>query len=109
MVAECGVVALEEQHIFLGLVVAQLAVVGQLDSMGSMVEQHIVVQHKLIVQMDFVELIVEQPFVFELVEEHKLAIAKQVFVAEQLFLLAEQLVSWQRWICSISQQCWPLV
>jgi hypothetical protein len=86
VVAEYGVVALEEQRIFLELVVAQLTVVGQLDSMGSMVEQHIVVQHKLIVQMDFVELIVEQPFVFELAEEHKLAIAEQlVFVAEQLF------------------------
>lgn len=86
MVEECGVVALEEQHIFLGLVVVQPAVVGQLDSMGSMVEQHIVAQHKLIVQMDFVELVVEQPFVFELVEEHKLAVTEQlVFVAEQLF------------------------
>ena len=86
MVAECGVVALEEQHIFLGLVVAQLAVVGQLDSMGSMVEQHIVAQHKLIVRMDFIELIEEQPFVFELVEEHKLVVVEQlVFVAEQLF------------------------
>ena len=85
MVAECGVVALEEEHIFLELVVAP-TVVGQLDSMGSMVEHHIVAQHKLIVRMDFIELIVEQPFVFELVEEHKLVVVEQlVFVAEQLF------------------------
>lgn len=70
----------------MGLIVVQPAVVGQLDSMEFMVEQHIVVQHKLIVQMDFIELIAEQPFVFELVEEHKLAVTKQlVFVAEQLF------------------------
>lgn len=69
----------------MGLAVAPI-VVEQLDSMGSMVEQQFVAQHKLIVRMDFVELIVEQPFAFELVEEHKLVVVGQlVFVAEQLF------------------------
>ena len=44
-----------------------------------MAEQHIVVRHMLVEQMGFVEL------VFELVEEHKLAIVEQLVFVEQLF------------------------
>lgn len=38
MVEEYGVVALEGQHIFLGVVEQSTVVVGQLDSMESMVD-----------------------------------------------------------------------
>lgn len=83
----CGValVALElVEHIFLGGL-AELVVAEQLDRMGSMAIEQLVVQRKLVERKDFAELeleLAEQLFGRELVVEHKLVVVELVF--EQL-------------------------
>ena len=92
-VGEFGVALVVEERIFLvELVAEQLAVAVELGSMGSMVEQQVVAQHRLVVRMGSI-----RQLVFALVVEHKLVVAEQlVLVAGQLFSLAKRFVSWQR-------------